>query len=132
MYKGIIETQIPVSEYECIPFDTVVNTNKKVSVKDGKVTFNKPGLYEVTVEVIITNVNIGNVILHLMVNDGEKSEASAIDTFTEDDEFKTLTISDIVKVDKGSDRTGRKATVAAWLSENCEVYKGFMTVKEIL
>ena len=132
MYKGMISTQTPIDEYEDIPFVTVINTNKKVSVKDGKVFFNKPGLYEITTEVVITNCNEGSIKLYLKANDGVLPDGVAIDTFTEDDEFKTLTISNIIKIERGSGTEMEKASVVAVVSENCEIYRGYMTVKEIL
>lgn len=132
MYKGMITTQTPVDEYEIIPFVNAVNTNRKVTVKDGKVFFNKPGLYEVTVEVVITNCAEGSIKLYLKAADGVLPDGVAADTFTEDDEFKTLTISNIIKITRGTSAEAEKASIAAMVSENCEIYRGYMTVKEIL
>jgi hypothetical protein len=132
MYKGVIKSQTPVDEYEDIPFEVDVNTNNKVSVKDGKVTFNKPGLYEITVEAVVTNCNEGSVKMYLKTNDGMLTEPIAIDTFTEDDEYKTLTICDTIKINRGPKGATEKATLSVVISENLEIYRAFMTVKEIL
>lgn len=132
MYKGVITEQTPVDEYEYIPFVTAVNTNNKVSVKDSKVYFNKPGLYEIITELVITNCNEGTIKLYLTADGSVLPDGVAIDTFTEDDEFKTLTISNIIKVDKGTDGDGHKVFIAPMVSEICEIYRGYMTVKEIL
>lgn len=99
MFKGTITNATVLADTN-IPLTVAYNTNDNTaySTANNAVAILKPGFYDVDVNLVVTDVAVGDITAQLYANDVAIAEAVAIETIGATTDFITLPIMDMLRV----------------------------------
>lgn len=99
MFKGTITNATVLADTN-IPLIVAYNTNDNTaySTANNAVAILKPGFYDVDVNLVVTDVAVGDITAQLYANDVAIAEAVAIETSGATTDFITLPIMDMLRV----------------------------------
>lgn len=99
MFKGTITNATVLADTN-IPLTVAYNTNDNTaySTANNAVAILKPGFYDVDVNLVVTDVAVGDITAQLYANDVAIAEAVAIETSGATTDFITLPIMDMLRV----------------------------------
>ena len=98
MFKGTLIAETAVTAGQNIPLNAYINTNNNTEFSNGVVSIKTAGFYEVTANVVVTGVAVGDISLQLFNNGVALPEAIATATSTSLTKKITLPVHDVIRI----------------------------------